>query len=215
MRELRFISGAELRAIGGNGIEGYAAVFNSPSGDLGGFTETIKPGAFTRAIKTRQDVRALFNHNPNAIIGRTKSGTLRLSEDSAGLHFACDLPDTQLGRDVRASIKRGDIDGCSFGFIARSDSWNTQGTERQLLDVDLLDVGPVTYPAYTATSVSARSLWPDGIPAGVKSHRTSDAVTACYAFCGAGRIVVAVPSLDPVLETERARARLRLARFGM
>src|SRR2546427_740708 len=99
-REVRCVSGHELRA-SGNNIEGYAAIFNSLSEDLGGFRERIRTGAFARAIREKQDCRALFNHNPNMILGRTRSGTLRLSEDGTGLLFDCNLPDTSAGRDVR------------------------------------------------------------------------------------------------------------------
>ena len=138
-------------------IEGYAAVFSTRA-DIGYVTESIAPGAFTRAIAEKQDVRCLFNHEPDHVLGRTKSGTLALSEDSKGLKFVCDLPDTQMGRDVREMIKRGDVDQCSFGFVV-IDEEVTRGetTTRVIKDVDLFDVSPVTYPAYPTTSVEARS----------------------------------------------------------
>jgi uncharacterized protein len=210
-REVRFLKNAELRATGGNRLEGYAACFNSPSLDLGGFTEQIRAGAFARAIRTGQDVRALFNHNPDAVLGRTKSGTLVLSEDSTGLAFRCDVPNSQLGSDVYESVRRGDIDGCSFSFRVPpgGDKWS--GDLRTLTDVDLSDVGPVTYPAYPATSVGARSLWPDGEPHGVRSHRHGEATGGLYTLSRRSRIVVPELPEEALLETERRRARVRLA----
>lgn len=157
-RELRFLKAAEVRATGTMRISGYAAVFNQWSEDLGGFIEKIAPGAFSRSIKTGADVRALFNHDPNLVLGRTRSKTLELVEDCVGLLFKNALPQTSAARSVYASIKRGDVTECSFGFSVRKDSWNSAGTERTLLDVELFDVGPVTFPAYSQTSVQARSI---------------------------------------------------------
>jgi len=141
-------------------ITGYAAVFGSYSQDLGGFVEIIKPGAFRQALAEDQDVRALIDHDSRLILGRTKSGTLRLTEDDRGLHYEIDVPDTQAGRDVVTSIRRGDISGSSFSFTVRGvdgDSWREEGDRviRELRSVDLYDVSPVTYPAYKATDASA------------------------------------------------------------
>jgi HK97 family phage prohead protease len=143
----------------GRKIVGYAAVFNSTT-DLGYFEERIKPGAFRRPIKEQQDVRALWNHDANFVLGRTKSGTLRLIEDEVGLRIEIDPPATQTARDLVESIRRGDVDQMSFAFIAVKESWtDRQGMLplRELEDVDLFDVSPVTYPAYQATSVGLRS----------------------------------------------------------
>lgn len=178
-REYRQIKTSQLRARqDGKGIEGYAAVFNKVSEDLGWFRETVKPGAFQRCLGTNPDVRCLFNHEASAVLGRTTSGTLRLTEDRTGLHFDCDMPDTQMARDLRTSIERGDIDQCSFGFIVQEQNWleskDKEGkiqTTRELVDVDLFDVSVVTYPAYPQTSVSIRALWPDGEPEEVLEHR--------------------------------------------
>lgn len=156
---------AELRVIGTRSkpkIVGYAARFDSDSVDLGGFIETIAPGAFKRSLAEAADVRALIDHDPSKIIGRTKSGTLALREDEKGLLSEIDPPDTQTARDLIACIERGDIDGMSFGFLCRKDEW-TVGEEgkperRRLLDVDLLDVSAVTFPAYPDTQVAVRSL---------------------------------------------------------
>lgn len=179
MIERRFVKGGEVRAKadGTPGITGYASVFNQRF-DSGWFIETIKPGAFKRALKEKQDVRCLFNHDPNNLLGRSKSGTLRMVEDDKGLHFECDTdPEQSLGADVQRMIQRGDLDGCSFGFQVRAQTWREEKSDdgrmicyRDIEDVDLYDVGPVTYPAYEGTSVSERSLWPQGVPAEVRSH---------------------------------------------
>ncbi len=111
------------------------------------------------------------------MLGRTKSGTLDVSEDQKGLKFRCELPDTQTARDLHQLVIRGDVDQCSFGFIVRTQNWletkNADGSVdvmRELTDVDLFDIGPVTFPAYPQTSVNARALWPDGMPVEVRSH---------------------------------------------
>lgn len=160
--ERRYIPATEIRAVDDNGVRhiiGYAAVFNSLSEDLGGFREKIEPGCFTRACK-EDDVRALRNHNSDYVIARTKSGTLILSEDAHGLKIDAVPPDSQWARDLMASIDRGDIDQMSFGFRTITDRWETiDGAEvRTLVEVELFDVSPVTFPAYADTTVALRSL---------------------------------------------------------
>lgn len=181
-REIRIFKGSELRAKKGvNGIEGHAAVFNELSQDLGGFRERVMPGAFADDLAAKPDVRALFNHDPNIIFGRTTSGTLRLQEDSLGLKFDCDMPDTQHARDVQTSIARGDISQCSFGFFVVSQKWSEepdpadQSGQRKMLirelhKVKTFDVSPVTFPAYTGTDVDTRTLFPEGVPGEIRSH---------------------------------------------
>jgi len=161
-REVRTIC-TELRAMPQDGkpskICGHAANFNSMSQDLGGFTERIAPGAFAKTILDA-DVRALWNHDANIVLGRNKSGTLTLAEDSQGLYFEIDAPDIQLVRDmVIGPITRGDVSQCSFGFYTIADKWeNIEGRAvRTLLECELLDVSPVTYPAYNSTDVAMRS----------------------------------------------------------
>ena len=183
-REFRVMSAGQLRAQPKEDnkppvIEGYAAVFDQASEDLGWFRETIKPGAFSRSLKDGADVRCLMNHNEDNVLGRTKSGTLDVSEDQKGLKFRCELPDTQTARDLHQLVTRGDVDQCSFGFVVRTQNWletkNAEGgvdVMRELTDVDLFDIGPVTFPAYPQTSVNARALWPDGMPVEVRAHRT-------------------------------------------
>lgn len=142
-------------------LTGYAAVFNRETviGDF--FRETIEPGAFRSAVKA-DDVRGLFNHDPNMVLGRTSSGTMRLEEDETGLRYVIDPPDTTLGRDVMALVSRGDITGSSFGFTVKRDSWTRPSVAgelplRTIHEFDWLrDVGPVTFPAYEETTVQAR-----------------------------------------------------------
>lgn len=167
-RERRTIHGLEVRvANGGKTINGHAAVFNeeyvlwnSPTLRV---VERIKPGTFTRAIQEKQDVRCLFNHTADNILGRTKADTLTMEQDDKGLKFDCSLPDTQLGRDLPISISRRDITGCSFAFIVRKEKRDEEERDgktviqREIQDVDLFDVGPVTYPAYEGTDVGARA----------------------------------------------------------
>jgi HK97 family phage prohead protease len=141
-------------------ISGYAAVFDSDSEDLGGFTERIERGAFAEAIKV-SDVRALFNHDNNMILARTASGTLRIYEDERGLKYEFEAPNTTAGNDVLEMIKRGDISQSSFGFRVEKDSWTKRDgtTYRTIKKVkQLYDVSPVTFPAYPEASVAVRKL---------------------------------------------------------
>jgi len=141
-------------------IRGHAAVFNLLSESLGyGFRERIQPGAFTKTLQ-EADVRALFNHDSNLILGRTKSGTLRVTEDAVGLAFEIDPPDTSYANDLLVSIERGDVDQASFAFSTVKDEMSTEGEEtiRTLVEVHLYDVSPVTFPAYPQTDVSVRAL---------------------------------------------------------
>lgn len=141
-------------------ITGYAAVFNSPSEDLGGFIEIIEAGAFTGSLDAGADVRALVGHDATQVIGRNKSGTLRVFEDHHGLRVEIDPPNTSAGRDIVESVRRGDIDSMSFGFIATNDRWEyDDGQEvRYLEEVELLEVSVVAWPAYQSTEVAVRSL---------------------------------------------------------
>lgn len=157
------MAGLQLRAArsgkGPGTIVGYAAVFGKFSQDLGGFTEKIAPGAFSAVLN--QDVRALVNHSADKLLGRSKSGTLRMVEDELGLRVEIDLPDTQLGRDTAVEVGRGDMDGMSFSFTTDVDQWDWSGQTpiRTLVKIrDLYDVGPVVFPAYTDTSAAMRSL---------------------------------------------------------
>jgi uncharacterized protein len=166
-REFRTFALDELRLIDGAAgttpkIRGHAAVFNSLSEDLGGFREVVAPGAFASAIST-DDVRALFNHDPNYVLGRNRAKptpTMSLTEDPTGLMMDCDPPDTQWARDLMTSIKRGDISQMSFAFTTLDDGWERKDGVRirTLRKVRLYDVSPVTYPAYAATDVGVRGV---------------------------------------------------------
>jgi Escherichia/Staphylococcus phage prohead protease len=171
----------EVRAKSDGHIEGHASVFDQEYvlWDSASYrvVEVVKPGAFARALKEKQDVRALNNHDPSQLLGRTSAKTLSLEEDDQGLYFDCDPPDTQVGRDVRTLIQRGDISGCSFGFTVGKDTVTETNDgqktirRREINEIrDLFDVSTVTYPAYEGTDVAARSielrsLFPSGVPA--------------------------------------------------
>ena len=141
-------------------IEGHAAVFNQWSEELGyifPFKERVLPGAFTESIGS-DDVRALFNHDPNYVLGRNRSGTLDLVESEQGLLVRIYPPDTSWARDLNISIDRGDISQMSFGFLVLEDRWGHEdGMDiRELCKVKLFDVSPVTFPAYPQTDVGIR-----------------------------------------------------------
>jgi hypothetical protein len=143
----------------------YAAVFDSLSEDLGGFRERIHRRAFSKALE-RDDVRGLINHDPNQILGRTSTKTLRLHVDNAGLHANVALPDTSYARDLIVNVRNGNITGGSFAFLPTKDDWALETIEevewvvRTVKELRLYDVSPVTFPAYPATegSASLRSL---------------------------------------------------------
>ena len=163
-KEVRFIP-HEMRVKSEEGearkIVGYAAKFNSLSEEMWGFREQIAPGAFTEALK-KSDVRALFNHDPNYVLGRQSAGTVSLTEDDVGLHYEIDPPDTQWARDIVSSIERGDISESSFAFSMSGgvEEWDDTATPaiRTIKSVgNLYDVSPVTYPAYPEATTGVRS----------------------------------------------------------
>lgn len=166
--EKRYLPGdaSEIRVEGEEGkrkITGYAAVYNRKSENLGYFEEIIRPGAFSEALKNA-DVRALFNHDPNYVLGRTTNGSLTLEENSKGLKFIAEPPDTQWANDLMKTIERGDVNQCSFSFrVAKGgETWTESNDDkpalREITKIDYLgDVGPVTFPAYPQTTVQARS----------------------------------------------------------
>jgi HK97 family phage prohead protease len=144
-------------------IRGYAAVFDKLSVPLYGFREKISPGAFARSIE-KDDIRALWNHDPNYVLGRTKNNTLLLEEDERGLKIEIIPPDTQWGRDAAELIRRGDVDQMSFAFNTVKDLWENPGTDkaiRTLVQVNVVDVSPATFPAYPQTTVKTRTALTD------------------------------------------------------
>jgi len=140
-------------------ITGYAAVFNKWSEDLGGFKEKIAQGAFRKTLQSA-DVRALFNHDPNYVLGRTSSNTLELEENNKGLRVKIVPPGTQWANDLLVSINRGDVNQMSFGFRVIDDDWEDKpsGIQRTIREVELFDVSAVTFPAYPQTSVQLRDM---------------------------------------------------------
>jgi len=153
----------ELRATSAGRLEGYAAVFDSSSQDLGGFTESVRPGAFKRSLASPAGILALYDHDSRSILGRVGAGTLRLVEDTRGLQFEIDLPETSIGSDLSVLVKRGDVSGASFAFTTPKggDHW-TRSAEgdphRELIDVDLREITVTANPAYLDTEVAKRHL---------------------------------------------------------
>lgn len=140
-------------------ISGYGALFNVLSENLGGFREQIAPGAFDGVLE--DDVRALFNHDPNLILARSP-GTLSLSVDSTGLRYEFEVGTRSYEADLLESIQRGDVSQSSFAFWVEEDEWDEDDEGRIVRTIvkvrRLYDVSPVTYPGYTDTSVAARGL---------------------------------------------------------
>ena len=141
-------------------LAGYATVFNQRSVELWGFYEVIEPGAFAASLAAGDDVRALWNHDPNWILARSTNGTLRMKEDDHGLAVEIDPIDTPVVRGFVASIERQDVSQMSFAFVAEDAQWEVDDNEqwlRRILRAKLYDVAPVTYPAYQQTEIGLRS----------------------------------------------------------
>ncbi len=158
VEEMRFDAASD--DAGPGTISGVALRYGVKSADLGGFREVIAPGAITNM---GDDIAMLWSHEPSQVLGRTSNRMLELTNDSTGLAFRNELPDTQAGRDAAVSIKRKDVKGMSFGFLTVRDEWETKGKEelRTLLEIRLLEVSPVAFPAYprgTKVGVAKRSL---------------------------------------------------------
>lgn len=142
---------------------GHAAVFNSRSVDLGGFREIIAPGAFVKTLKDGHPIFAVHHHNMADVLGSSRSGTLKLSEDSRGLYFELTLPDSSRGRDIHESVKRGDLASMSFSFQVNGTNgevWRETSSgsiERTLKEVRLIEISTVALPAYQSSNVYARA----------------------------------------------------------
>jgi uncharacterized protein len=127
------------------------------------FVEEIATGAFDESLKTR-GVVGLWSHDTSKVLGSTKSGTLRLESTEKELRFELDLPNTTVGNDAWEMIKRGDVDGVSFGMRVTKDKWSQierngeKIYKRSILDAELYEISPVAFPAYPANEVSVRSL---------------------------------------------------------
>jgi uncharacterized protein len=183
-KEYRFTG--SLRAKTGDKpvIGGYAVVFNSQSQDLGDFVEVIDPNAFTACLATKPDIRCRYQHNDMCVLGRTPK-TLRVWADSIGVQFECDIAsDSGASMDVYRSIQRGDVSQMSFGMFVEEDSWVTSktGMVRTITRANIFEVSPVSDPAYTATKVTARALWPEGIPETIELRKKSKTAGTAVPF---------------------------------
>lgn len=165
-QEIRILpSEVELRETedGKRSINGYAVKWEQLSEKLGyffRFREKFAKGAFVDSLRNDKQ-KALWNHNSDFVLGSTKSGTLSLVEDEIGLRFNIDLPENTWGKDAYESIKRGDVDGVSFGFKKEVDEWDESDPDnviRTIKKAKLFEVSPTPFPAYPQTEVQARSV---------------------------------------------------------
>ena len=141
-------------------LEGYAARFGVEA-RIRDFIEVIKTGAFSETLSSKRDILALVDHDSTRVLARTRSGNLKLAEDSQGLQFDLSLPATQAGNDVLALAERGDLGGMSFGFTVTKDGERWDGNRRELRSVNLVEISVVSaWPAYPETSVNARAKTP-------------------------------------------------------
>lgn len=160
--EIRSVEEIQKKTIGG-----YAVKYNIPTlmrdrwGDE--FLEEISVGAFDKSLQNRNQ-KALWNHDTSKPLGSVSAGTLRFNSDTTGLSYDIDLPNNTYGNDAYESVKRGDVDGSSFGFICNDDIWSKvqyEGREiykRSIVDASLFEVSPCTFPAYDSSEMSCRSL---------------------------------------------------------
>lgn len=133
-------------------LEGRAVPFNELSNDLGGFQERIAPGSFD----LDHTIKSFWSHNPELVLGSTKSKTLKLEERADGIHFSLNLPNTTPGNDAFESTSRGDVDGMSFGMIVEDDRIDQVDgmIVRTVLAADLIEISPVAFPAFSQTNIS-------------------------------------------------------------
>jgi uncharacterized protein len=160
-RRFQLIADAEVRG-SGRGLTGYAAVFDRKA-SIGTFTEVIRSGAFRNTLAENRDILGCIDHEVTKVIGRTGAGTLKLAEDSRGLHFdITELPDTSYANDLLALVRSGNVGGCSFQFSVPpgGDVW--EGRSRTLNNVHLHEISVISgFPAYSGTSVAARAAMSD------------------------------------------------------
>ena len=164
------LEGMEVRAETGDDfirITGRGAVFNKWY-PVFGFQERIAPGAFKKTLRENPDIRGMYNHNPDFLLGRTKSGTMDVSEDTRGLNYEirADPLDPQ-SQSVARKIARGDVDGSSIAMVVNKQEWKEKDgvpTHRTVLETELIETGPVTMPASpTTTAKIARAAQLSGI----------------------------------------------------
>ncbi|BAU28966.1 prohead peptidase [Aneurinibacillus soli] len=156
------LSNIEVRMEGEAGaptVSGDVVMFEQLSVPLWGFREKVRKGAFDKSLR-KSIIKALWNHNSDLVLGSTKNRTLRLWEDDMALRFELDLPNTTWGKDAAESIRRGDVDGVSFGFEVVKDEWDYDDPSdviRTLIEVNLYEISPTPFPAYPDSSVDMRS----------------------------------------------------------
>lgn len=191
-KEIRSLQTKEFRttkAEDGSRTLSGVVLYNSPSVDLGGFTELLAPGCFAGSVGA--DVLMLRDHQPTLLMGRTKSGTLTLADTADGLQFMCKLPNTTSGTDLAESVDRGDLDATSFGFIALEDAWACSkdgNVLRTIIAAELLEVSPCSFAAYPNNAVSVRSCPMElrsklTIPAEVRSDDTPENASSDGCTC--------------------------------
>ena len=222
-------------------IAGYAARYGVLSGELrtsdgSAFRERIASGAFKRILSTNPDVVALFNHNNDFILGRTSSGTLRLSENSRGLQFEVDVPDSELGRSTYESVQRGDLNGCSFAFVVNDandctyreeefdpefdeDNEGVRGRAKRAVRAivrtiknfaQLVDISIVTWPAYPGTNADARHLL-----VGAEVRSRVEEMKKSFATLETIRERMAGKSFEDHIEEAREQTSLRKRRLSI
>ena len=154
---------AEKNEDSGLKVTGYAARFEKLSVPMWDFKEKIRAGAFKKSLE-RNNVKALWNHNSDKVLGSTGAGTLLLEEDDKGLRFEMSLPDTQAGRDAHVLVERGDVNQMSFGFQVIGQEWDETDPKkviRTLTEIDLREISLTPFPAYKQTSAKTRSIRED------------------------------------------------------
>lgn len=187
-------------------IGGYAAVFNSLSEPIGGmFREVIRRGAFTKTLQ-ESDVVAVWNHDTGEPLGRRSNGTLSLDEDEHGLRFDLTMASTQRGRDAHELIRRGDVKEMSFGFAVVKERWTRDASAamdtRELLEVALFEISPVTFPAYAATEVEARGVFERRTQRNTEFHETTEEPGTNANHSEAGTDVAALLLEQQLIEME-------------
>lgn len=168
MDEFKYLRSSSDLSLQDNGkkLEGYAVVYGSMSEEIneGGrrFREIIKPGAATQALRAK-DIRAVYEHDPRQLLGRTSSGTLSLKEDAKGVFYSLDLPNTRLGNDVREMVSRGDLRGASLDMRLRPSDHSWKRANGEIIhEINgfsrIAEITLTSEPAYAETSAVLRSL---------------------------------------------------------
>jgi HK97 family phage prohead protease len=160
------VTDADAPAVVGRTIVGYAIKWGESSSDLGGFVETFRRGAFVQSLRTG-DQLALWNHDVSHPLGRVSAGTLKLFEDSIGLGYSIDIPNTTTGRDAMESVRRGDVKGASVRFRKPQDTWTDRQT-REIIEAELVEISLTAMPAYPTSTASVRGEH-DGAASGARS----------------------------------------------